>query len=125
MGIIIIAVILTVMVLFAFVFQSNQTGAWSTVGIKLDKSRSNKTTVTCLSTHLTSFAVLVGNQNETQVTSQLKYVRAHTYTAEIIIILNKHITVPLVAKVCKVEFLQSIYFPVQVISWSIVMSVNL
>ena len=37
------------------------------VGVQLDQSRSNKTTVTCLSTHLTSFAVLVGVQNETQV----------------------------------------------------------
>ena len=46
---------------------SNQTGAWSNVGVKLDKDHSNKTTVICLSTHLTSFAVLVGNQNETQV----------------------------------------------------------
>ena len=37
------------------------------VGIELDQSRSNKTTVTCLSSHLTSFAVLIGIQNETQV----------------------------------------------------------
>ena len=38
-------------------------------GIELDQSHSNKTTVTCLSSHLTSFAVLIGIQNETQVGS--------------------------------------------------------
>lgn len=47
----------------------NQTGGWSTAGITLDQSRSNVTTVRCLSTHLTSFAVLAGIQNETQVAS--------------------------------------------------------
>ena len=45
----------------------NQTGGWSSAGIRLNQSRSNATTVTCLSTHLTSFAVLAGIQNETQV----------------------------------------------------------
>lgn len=45
---------------------SNQSGAWSRVGVELDQGRSNKTTVTCLSTHLTSFAVLIGIQNETR-----------------------------------------------------------
>ena len=46
---------------------SNQTGGWSSAGITLATNRSNETTVTCFSTHLTSFAILAGIQNETQV----------------------------------------------------------
>ena len=34
-------------------------GGWSTKGLSVDKSHSNKTSVTCLTKHLTSFAVLV------------------------------------------------------------------
>ena len=42
---------------------SNQVGGWSTEGVALDKSQSNKTSVTCTTTHLTSFAVLVSIQD--------------------------------------------------------------
>ena len=42
---------------------SNQVGGWSTEGVALDRSQSNKTSVTCTTTHLTSFAVLVSIQD--------------------------------------------------------------
>ena len=42
---------------------SNQLGGWSTKGLTVDKSQSSKTFVTCLTTHLTSFAVLVSIQD--------------------------------------------------------------
>ena len=38
---------------------SNQAGGWSQEGVKLDDVNSNDTKVTCLTTHLTSFPVLV------------------------------------------------------------------
>ena len=38
---------------------SNQAGGWSPEGVRLDEDNSNDTRVTCLTTHLTSFAVLV------------------------------------------------------------------
>ena len=50
-----------------FVFCSNQTGGWSTEGLTLDMTHSNKTSVTCLTRHLTSFAVLVSIQDERSV----------------------------------------------------------
>ena len=46
---------------------SNQVGGWSTEGVDLDTNHSNKTSVTCLTTHLTSFAVLVSIQDERPV----------------------------------------------------------
>jgi len=38
---------------------SNQAGGWSQEGVVLDKDNSDESKVTCLATHLTSFAVLV------------------------------------------------------------------
>jgi len=38
---------------------SNQAGGWSSEGVLFDESNSDATKVTCLATHLTSFAVLV------------------------------------------------------------------
>ena len=48
---------------------SNQVGGWSTKGLVLDESQSDETSVTCLTQHLTSFAVLVkiSDTDETQV----------------------------------------------------------
>ena len=43
-------------------FDSNEVGGWSTVGVMLDEKQSNKTTVVCQVSHLTSFAVLVSIQ---------------------------------------------------------------
>ena len=50
-----------------FMFCSNQIGGWCTEGMTLDKIHSNKTSVTCLTRHLTSFAVLVSIQDERSV----------------------------------------------------------
>ena len=52
-------------------FYSNQIGGWSTEGLIVDKSHSNKTLVTCLTTHLTSFAVLVSIQDERLVRNKI------------------------------------------------------
>jgi len=49
------------------VLYSTHTGGWSTEGLTVDESRSNKTVVACLTTHLTSFAVLVSTQDERPV----------------------------------------------------------
>lgn len=46
---------------------SNQVGGWSMVGLTLVEDRSNTTSVTCNTTHLTSFAVLVSIQDERPV----------------------------------------------------------
>ena len=46
---------------------SNQTGGWSTEGLTVDRSQSNEMSVTCTTTHLTSFAVLVSIQDERPV----------------------------------------------------------
>ena len=48
-------------------FYSNQIGGWSTEGLTVDKVHSNITSVTCLTRHLTSFAVLVSIQDERPV----------------------------------------------------------
>jgi len=45
----------------------NQVGGWSTEGVIVDEMNSNRTSVTCLTTHLTSFAVLVSMEDEQQV----------------------------------------------------------
>ena len=50
-----------------FICTSNQTGGWSTKGLEVDKSNSNKTLITCLTSHLTSFAVLVSIKNDRPV----------------------------------------------------------
>ena len=46
---------------------SNQIGGWSTEGLTVDKINSNRTSVACLTRHLTSFAVLVSIQDERPV----------------------------------------------------------
>jgi len=45
-------------------YHSNQAGGWSQEGVQLDKDNSNVTIVTCFTTHLTSFAVLVTIQDK-------------------------------------------------------------
>ena len=55
---------------------SNQVGGWSTEGLSLDTKRSNETSVTCLSTHLTSFAILVSIQDERPVRRYQMYFAA-------------------------------------------------
>ena len=46
---------------------SNQIGGWSMEGLTVDKIHSNRTSVTCLTRHLTSFVVLVSIQDEKPV----------------------------------------------------------
>ena len=46
---------------------SNQIGGWSTEGLSVAKSQSDRMSVTCVTTHLTSFAVLVSTQGERPV----------------------------------------------------------
>ena len=57
-----------------FMSYSNQIGGWSTEGLTVDKSHSSKTLVTCLTRHLTSFAVLVSIQDERPVRSKIRIV---------------------------------------------------
>ena len=45
-------------------------GGWSTKGLTVDKSQSNEMSVTCIITHLTSFAVLVSIQDERPVRTE-------------------------------------------------------
>jgi len=52
---------------------SNQVGGWSGEGVELDGDSSNETTVTCVSSHLTSFAVLVSLQDSDLVRDNLIY----------------------------------------------------
>ena len=47
-------------------------GGWSTEGLTVAKSQSNRMSVTCVTTHLTSFAVLVSIQDEKPVSYQLR-----------------------------------------------------
>ena len=63
---------------------SNQIGGWSTEGLTVDKSHSNKTLVTCLTRHLTSFAVLVSIQDERPVRNKIRSV-SHVCIATYII----------------------------------------
>ena len=49
---------------------SNQMGGWSTEGLTVDRSQSNEMSVTCIITHLTSFAVLVSVQDERPVRTE-------------------------------------------------------
>jgi len=46
------------------VLYSTHAGGWSTEGLTVDKSHSTKTVVACLTTHFTSFAILVSTQDE-------------------------------------------------------------
>lgn len=46
---------------------SNQTGGWSTKGLSIDRRHSNRTSITCLTTHFTSFGVFVSVQDEQPV----------------------------------------------------------
>ena len=45
-------------------------GGWSPNGLTVDRSQSNETSVTCITTHLTSFAVLVSIQDERPVRAE-------------------------------------------------------
>ena len=60
---------------------SNQVGGWSTKGLVLDESLSDETSVTCLTQHLTSFAVLVkiSGTDETQVRAKRSFVKIGCY----------------------------------------------
>ena len=51
-------------------------GGWSTEGVTVDKMNSNRTSVTCFTTHLTSFAVLVSTADE-QVKAMLMQLRSY------------------------------------------------
>ena len=42
-----------------YFFHSDDTGGWSEEGVFLDVENTNSTTITCVTRHLTSFAVLV------------------------------------------------------------------
>ena len=42
-------------------------GGWSTEGLTVDRNNSNRTSVICVTTHLTSFAVLVSIQDDKPV----------------------------------------------------------
>jgi len=44
--------------LFVLYMYSNNTGGWSEEGVTLDSENTYSTTITCVTTHLTSFAVL-------------------------------------------------------------------
>jgi len=64
---------------------SNQAGGWSSKGVYFDKDNSDDTKVTCLATHLTSFAVLVsiGDEPTTKVLCLLSVISTvyHYYVA--------------------------------------------
>ena len=45
-------------------------GGWSPDGLTVDRSQSNEMSVTCVTTHLTSFAVLVSIQDERPVRTE-------------------------------------------------------
>ena len=46
---------------------SDDTGGWSEEGVFLDVENTNSTTITCVTKHLTSFAVLVDTTGAAQV----------------------------------------------------------
>lgn len=54
---------------YIYLCSSSIVGGWSTQGVKIVDELSNDTTITCYSTHLTSFAVLVSPQDERPVSS--------------------------------------------------------
>ena len=45
------------MIIFCIINRNN-TGGWSDEGVLLDDNNTNSTTITCVTKHLTSFAVL-------------------------------------------------------------------
>ena len=59
---------------------SNQIGGWSTEGLTVDRNCSNGTSITCLTTHLTSFAVLVSIQDKEQPVRRTTAVVAYYVT---------------------------------------------
>ena len=62
-------------IIYVICCYSNQIGGWSTEGLTVDESHSNKTLVSCLTTHLTSFAVLVSIQDERPVRNTVAAIR--------------------------------------------------
>jgi len=52
---------------------SSRVGGWSTEGVKIINELSDDTMITCHSTHLTSFAVLVSPQDERPVCTAVLY----------------------------------------------------
>ena len=52
---------------------SSEVGRWSTQGVEIIDELSNDTIITCYSTHLTSFAVLVSPQDERPVSIAMRY----------------------------------------------------
>ena len=52
---------------------SSVIGRWSTRGVEIVDELSNDTIITCYSTHLTSFAVLVSPQDERPVSTATRY----------------------------------------------------
>ena len=67
--------------MYVIYFYSNQIGGWSTEGLTVDESQSNKTLVTCLTTHLTSFAVLVSIQDERPVRNEVAAIYSYVTTS--------------------------------------------
>ena len=57
---------------------SNQTGGWSEEGVILDLENTNSTTITCVTNHLTSFAVLVDSSGTISVSDNMKFVSVCT-----------------------------------------------
>ena len=57
---------------------SNDTGGWSEEGVFLDAENTNSTTITCVTNHLTSFAVLVDSHRTTSVSDSIQFVNVHT-----------------------------------------------
>ena len=53
---------------------SSAVGGWSTQGVTIDDELSNDTIITCYSTHLTSFAVLVSPQDERPVSISARFI---------------------------------------------------
>ena len=52
---------------------SSEVGRWSTQGVEIVDELSNDTIITCYSTHLTSFAVLVSPQDERPVSTSTRH----------------------------------------------------
>ena len=67
--------------MYVIYFYSNQIGGWSAEGLTVDESHSNETLVTCLTTHLTSFAVLVSIQDERPVRNEVAAIYSYTATS--------------------------------------------
>ena len=59
------------------IHHSNDTGGWSEEGVFLDVENTNSTTITCVTKHLTSFAVLVDSSGTINVSHNIHYVLLH------------------------------------------------